>query len=206
MKDKDKQDLQKQINDSGLIIESLEKKVENLSLKIRQLILGKEIDDTEDKEILKRFDKLDKFIKLHLTSEALIKGVNNACDEFNKKRYLMCKDQPAQIDCRITSCKWHKDGSCHNISPAIKLNDNLSANCYSFDNPNRTYATGGIVPQDNLINELQNLINKDSVLFTSVQNLFNKHNNMDLIKDIEDIKNKGYVHYTTIDAILNKYK
>lgn len=56
-------------------------------------------------------------------------------------RYPMCKDQPAQIDCRNKFCKFHKDGSCTNVSPAITLNIysacsgtvNLTANCWSFE-------------------------------------------------------------------------
>lgn len=37
-------------------------------------------------------------------------------------RYPMCSDQPAQIDCRMTDCSFHADGTCTNPSPAISLN------------------------------------------------------------------------------------
>ena len=38
-------------------------------------------------------------------------------------RYPMCKDQAAQIDCRISDCHYNKGaGRCINESPAITLN------------------------------------------------------------------------------------
>lgn len=49
----------------------------------------------------------------------------------NQKRYLMCADQPAQIDCRIEECVFHKHGSCTNVSPAITLNQNGFFTCWS---------------------------------------------------------------------------
>lgn len=48
------------------------------------------------------------------------------------KRYSMCKDQPAQIDCRVESCLFScGGGQCSNISPAITLNPNGVAFCWS---------------------------------------------------------------------------
>lgn len=47
-------------------------------------------------------------------------------------RYPMCKDQPAQIDCRNTKCKFYKGaGKCSNVSPAITLNENKTFVCWS---------------------------------------------------------------------------
>lgn len=46
-------------------------------------------------------------------------------------RYPMCKDQPAQIDCRNTSCVFHSNGSCQNVSPAITLNQDKTFVCWS---------------------------------------------------------------------------
>lgn len=56
-------------------------------------------------------------------------------------RYPMCNDQPAQIDCRNHFCKFHNNGTCTNVSPAITLNIhsacsgqvNLWAQCWSFE-------------------------------------------------------------------------
>ncbi len=47
-------------------------------------------------------------------------------------RYPMTYDQPCQIDCRVTSCKFYKGvGVCENISPAITLNENGRFVCWS---------------------------------------------------------------------------
>ncbi|MHA2274210.1 MAG: hypothetical protein ACXAC2_00485 [Candidatus Kariarchaeaceae archaeon] len=47
-------------------------------------------------------------------------------------RYPMCDDQPAQIDCRVTQCKYYGSaGKCTNISPAITLNENKTFVCWS---------------------------------------------------------------------------
>jgi len=46
-------------------------------------------------------------------------------------RYPMCKDQPAQIDCRNTDCRFHVNGFCINASPAITLHNNLHFTCWS---------------------------------------------------------------------------
>jgi len=45
----------------------------------------------------------------------------------------MCKDQPAQIDCRNDNCNFYRKGSCVNISPAITLNTNQTFVCWSFE-------------------------------------------------------------------------
>ncbi len=50
-----------------------------------------------------------------------------------KERYPMCEDQPAQIDCRITTCRFHKNAACVNVSPAITLNENGHFACWSRD-------------------------------------------------------------------------
>jgi hypothetical protein len=48
------------------------------------------------------------------------------------KRYKMSKDQPPQIDCRVTNCKYYSGtGVCRNISPAITLNENGKFVCWS---------------------------------------------------------------------------
>lgn len=44
----------------------------------------------------------------------------------------MCKDQPAQIDCRIGKCIFNIEGGyCDNISPAITLTDPNTFVCWS---------------------------------------------------------------------------
>lgn len=47
-------------------------------------------------------------------------------------RQPMTYDQPCQIDCRVTSCKFYKGaGKCENVSPAITLNENGKFVCWS---------------------------------------------------------------------------
>jgi len=47
-------------------------------------------------------------------------------------RYPMTYDQPCQIDCKVTSCKFYQGvGVCNNISPAITLNENGKFVCWS---------------------------------------------------------------------------
>lgn len=46
-------------------------------------------------------------------------------------RYPMCDDQPAQIDCRLETCVFHRDGTCTNISPAITLLPSGYFTCWS---------------------------------------------------------------------------
>lgn len=46
--------------------------------------------------------------------------------------YPMCTSQFAQIDCRVTTCKFYQGaGVCSNISPAIVLNESGSFWCKS---------------------------------------------------------------------------
>jgi hypothetical protein len=48
---------------------------------------------------------------------------NKSMKEENE-RYQMCKDQNAQIDCRVEDCKYYNGaGECMNVSPAITLNE-----------------------------------------------------------------------------------
>ena len=47
-------------------------------------------------------------------------------------RYPMSYDQPCQIDCRVTNCKYYQGaGVCNNISPAITLNESGKFICWS---------------------------------------------------------------------------
>ncbi len=48
------------------------------------------------------------------------------------KKYPMCKDQSAQIDCRLTDCRFHRETACRNPSPAITLNPDQAFYCWSF--------------------------------------------------------------------------
>lgn len=53
------------------------------------------------------------------------------------KKYPMCEDQSAQIDCRVTKCKFYVGaGNCVNISPAITLNENGKFACWSQEDKN----------------------------------------------------------------------
>jgi len=48
------------------------------------------------------------------------------------KEYPLCKKQDAQIDCRVTSCRYYGGkGQCLNIAPAITLNENNKFVCWS---------------------------------------------------------------------------
>ena len=50
------------------------------------------------------------------------------------KRYNMTTNQPAQIDCRIETCKYYKTGGvCSNVSPAITLDQTGKFACWSRD-------------------------------------------------------------------------
>ena len=58
----------------------------------------------------------------------LVKPVDSGSDY----RYQMTYDQPCQIDCRVTSCKFYQGaGVCNNISPAITLNESGKFVCWS---------------------------------------------------------------------------
>ena len=48
----------------------------------------------------------------------------------NSDRYPMCKDQPAQIDCRETDCFYHVGCKCVNTSPAITIGNGMF-HCWS---------------------------------------------------------------------------
>jgi len=61
---------------------------------------------------------------------------NNCTTTKFGKRYPMCKDQPAQIDCRNTDCIYHWNGACINVSPAITLKEG-KVTCWSFEKHNR---------------------------------------------------------------------
>ena len=47
------------------------------------------------------------------------------------KKYPMCKEQPAQIDCKKTKCRFHKEATCTNIAPALTVNP--ACICWSFE-------------------------------------------------------------------------
>lgn len=49
------------------------------------------------------------------------------------KRYNMCDNQPAQIDCRHIECKYQELTGCTNVSPAITLNVSMVAHCWSLE-------------------------------------------------------------------------
>jgi hypothetical protein len=55
-----------------------------------------------------------------------------------KDKYPMCKDQLAQINCRVQTCKYNTGGgNCSNVSPAITLNNNSNQFvCWSQENIN----------------------------------------------------------------------
>lgn len=49
-------------------------------------------------------------------------------------RYPMSDDQPAQIDCRRIDCVFNGGaGQCTNVSPAITLNEDRTAVCWSYE-------------------------------------------------------------------------
>lgn len=55
-------------------------------------------------------------------------------EPINGTRYRMCKDQPAQIDCRETKCRFYAGaGTCINVSPALVLNEDSSFWCKSLE-------------------------------------------------------------------------
>jgi hypothetical protein len=48
--------------------------------------------------------------------------------------YPMSISQSAQIDCRVSTCKYNKGrGVCDNVSPAISLNENGKFVCWTKD-------------------------------------------------------------------------
>lgn len=61
--------------------------------------------------------------------------LRQTCVSSSAYRYPMTYDQPCQIDCRVTSCKFYKGaGKCVNVSPAITLNENGKFVCWSKAN------------------------------------------------------------------------
>lgn len=60
------------------------------------------------------------------------KKIKLKINEIEGDRYKMCADQPAQIDCNMTKCKYYKSGgNCLNVSPAITLNHDKTFVCWS---------------------------------------------------------------------------
>jgi len=49
-----------------------------------------------------------------------------------ESRYPMCADQHAQVDCRRTTCRYHRPGKCTNVSPAITLGEGGVESCWSY--------------------------------------------------------------------------
>jgi len=104
-------------------VENKELRKINSSLAIRCLVL-----ELENMELEK---------KAHEAVNELLGDVERvkvAAKEFQvkKEKYQMCKEQPAQIDCRQMNCIWHKAGGhCTNISPAITLNGNDTYVCWT---------------------------------------------------------------------------
>ena len=95
-----------------------------------------------DWRIISKLDKMfgTKDKSLYQTSIALATHLQKLKAESEKKaedikvidRYPMCKDQPAQIDCRRADCIYQNKGQCSNISPAITLNDKSTFVCWSY--------------------------------------------------------------------------
>jgi len=56
---------------------------------------------------------------------------SDAVKDQYKDRYPMCDDQPAQIDCR-RECRFNSGkGYCENVAPAITLNPDGTAVCWT---------------------------------------------------------------------------
>ncbi len=52
--------------------------------------------------------------------------------EDKDRMYPMCEPQFAQIDCRVTTCKYYQGaGTCNNVAPAIVLNEDRTFWCKS---------------------------------------------------------------------------
>lgn len=62
-----------------------------------------------------------------------LERAQGAAPDAEGERYPMCKDQPAQLDCRMTSCRYHQDGQCVNVSPAITLQSEGYFYCWSME-------------------------------------------------------------------------
>lgn len=79
------------------------------------------------------YDIIDRFLNK-------IKGQSAATsiiDDYH--RYPMTYDQPCQIDCRVSNCKFYKcGGKCENVSPAITLNEDGNFVCWSSISENQS--------------------------------------------------------------------
>jgi hypothetical protein len=62
-----------------------------------------------------------------------LERAQGATPDTEGERYPMCKDQPAQLDCRMTTCRYHRAGQCVNISPAITLQPEGYFYCWSME-------------------------------------------------------------------------
>lgn len=81
-------------------------------------------------------------------------------------KYPICKQQPAEIDCRVTDCIYHA-GACKNLAPTITLHKDKEFHCWSCSqnivpiakHPNK------IMKKYELIKDLPDL--KAGAIFTS---------------------------------------
>ena len=101
---------------------------------------------------LKNLDSLkeyifDELIGEHKNTKCIDEAINRYAERYHEMqlklldlfgvsdsdyRYPMTYDQPCQIDCRVTSCKFYNGyGKCENVSPAITLNENGEFVCWS---------------------------------------------------------------------------
>lgn len=70
-------------------------------------------------------------LSVHISYSEWCKALNIEPIHEKGERYPMGTDQPAQIDCRLTECAFHSEGTCNNVSPAITLNPNGHFTCWS---------------------------------------------------------------------------
>jgi hypothetical protein len=50
----------------------------------------------------------------------------------NQNEMRMCSNQPAQIDCRVSSCRFYQGaGKCSHLSPQLTLNEDNSFVCWT---------------------------------------------------------------------------
>lgn len=86
------------------------------------------------------------------------------------ERYPMGKDQLAQIDCRVTSCRFCPGaGQCVNISPAITLNPNGTAVCWSKTERTDVELEQWRLNQENLHDHLSKTVTKLMVENLTIQ-------------------------------------
>lgn len=67
-----------------------------------------------------------------------VRRVDSKLRKSASERYPMGKDQPAQIDCRVTTCLFHRNAKCTNVSPAITLNPSGKFVCWSKEEKDET--------------------------------------------------------------------